>query len=81
VAEAAGRHTIRLSDPGPQRLKSLADLLADTSVLEVVVEGTTVAQHYSGKKKQYTFKWQIAVDDQYGRVADAAPSVQSRTSI
>jgi len=86
VLEAAGRDTFRLPDPGRKRRPGLDALLADLPELAVIVDTfeqrvqrpprrAEADRYYSGKKKQHTFKSQIAVDDQSGLIVDVAASV------
>lgn len=89
LLEAAGRDTMRLPDPGRKRRRSLDDLLRDTPELAVVVD--TFEQKvqrpkaqderdswYSHKKRSHTYKTQLAVDENNGRIVDVAASVKGR---
>lgn len=86
VLEAAGRDTMRLPDPGRKRRPGLDALLADLPDLAVIVDTfeqrvqrppqrAQADRYYSGKKKQHTFKSQVAVDHQSGLIVDVAASV------
>ena len=90
VLEAAGRDTMRMPEPGRQRRKELADLLADTPELAVVIDtfeqpierpaGRAAADpFYSGKKKRHTLKVQVAVDEETGRLVDVSESFPGPT--
>ena len=91
ILEQAGRDTMRLSDPGRKRRRSLAALLDDVPELAVVVDSfeqrvqrpKRVADRdgwYSGKKRAHTVKSQLIVDSESGRVVEVAPSVRGRVS-
>ena len=85
VLEAAGRDTMRMPDPGRLRRKKLADLLAETPELAVIVdsfeqpierpkERAKADTFYSGKKKRHTLKVQVAVDEETGQFVDVSES-------
>ncbi len=91
LLEAAGRATMRLPDPGRKRRRHLDALLADTPDLAVIID--TFEQRvqrprdraaadalYSGKKKQHTFKSQLAINEVTGEVVDVADSVPGPTA-
>jgi len=91
LLEAAGRDTMRLPDPGRKRRRHLDALLADTPDLAVIID--TFEQRvqrprdrdaadtlYSGKKKQHTFKVQVAIDEVTGEMVDVADSVPGPTA-
>jgi DDE superfamily endonuclease/Helix-turn-helix of DDE superfamily endonuclease len=89
LLEAAGRDTMRLPDPGRKRRRSLDDLLHDTPELAVVVDSfeqkvqRPKAQDerdswYSHKKRSHTYKTQLVVDENNGRIVDVAASVKGR---
>ena len=89
LLEAAGRDTMRMPDPGRKRRRSLDDLLHDTPELAVVVDSfeqkvqRPQAQDerdswYSHKKHNHTYKTQLAVDENHGRIVDVTASVKGR---
>lgn len=91
ILEQAGRDTMRMPDPGRKRRRKLDELLQDTPELVVVID--TFEQRvqrpsdrneadklYSGKKKQHTFKSQVAVDEESGQVVDVSDSVPGPTA-
>jgi hypothetical protein len=89
--EAAGRDTMRQVDPGRRSRRQLADLLADTPQIAVLIDTfeqrvqrakdrTEADGYYSGKKRQHTLKSQIAIDEIRGQVADVADSVPGPTA-
>jgi len=91
LLEAAGRDTMRLSDPGRKRRRHLDALLSDTPELAVIID--TFEQRvqrprdrsaadalYSGKKKQHTLKVQVAIDAVTGALVDVADSVPGPTA-
>ena len=91
VLEAAGRDTMRMPDPGRQRRKKLAELLADTPGLAVIVD--TFEQpierpvdrkqadtFYSGKKKRHTLKVQVVIDEETGAFVDVSASFPGPTA-
>lgn len=91
LLEQAGRDTMRMPDPGRKRRRKLDELLQDTPELVVVID--TFEQRvqrpgdrneadklYSGKKKQHTFKSQVAIDEESGQVVDASASVPGPTA-
>jgi hypothetical protein len=89
LLEQSGRDTMRMPDPGRGRRKKLAQLLAETPELAVIID--TFEQriqrprrqqraYYSGKKKAHTLKVQVAVDEETGEVADVAESRPGRWS-
>jgi len=91
VLEAAGGDTMRMPDPGRLRRKKLADLLADTPELAVIVDSfeqpierpkdrTKADTFYSGKKKRHTLKVQVAVDEETGRFVHVSNSFRGPTS-
>jgi hypothetical protein len=90
LLEQAGRDTLRLPDPGRKRRRSLPELLADTPELVVIVDSfeqrvqrpKQAAERdswYSYKKRTHTYKTQLALDENNGRIVDIAPSVKGRT--
>jgi len=91
LLEAAGRDTMRLPDPGRQHRRPLDALLADTPALAVIIDtferrvqrprdhGAADAW-YSGKKKQHTFKVQVAINEITGEIVDLADSVPGPTA-
>lgn len=91
LLEASGRDTMRMPDPGKKRRRSLDALLADTPDLAVVIdtfeqrvqrprERTDADTFFSGKKRQHTFKSQVAVDETNGRFVEVAESVAGPTA-
>jgi hypothetical protein len=81
VLEAAGR----------LRRKKLADLLADTPELALIVDGfeqpigrptdhTEADSSYSGKKKRHTLKVQVAVDEETGEFVEVSESFPGPTA-
>lgn len=91
LLEAAGRATMRLPDPGKKHRRHLDALLADTPALAVVID--TFEQRvqrprdhdaadrlYRGKKKQHTFKVQVAINEITGAIVDVADSVPGPTA-
>jgi hypothetical protein len=91
VLEQAGRDTMRSPEPGRQRRKKLADLLADPPRLAVLIDSfeqpierpkdrAKADTFYSGKKKRHTLKVQVAVDEETGRFVDVSPSFPGPTS-
>jgi len=89
LLEQTGRDTMRMPDPGRKRRRSLDDLLHDTPELAVVVDSfeqkvqRPKAQNerdswYSHKKRSHTYKTQLAVDENTGRIVDVAASVKGR---
>ena len=91
LLEAAGRDTMRLPDPGRKRRRSLADMLADTPEMAIVIDTfeqriqrptdrPTADEHYSGKQKHNTLKRQVAVDEDSGQIVDVADSVPGPTA-
>jgi DDE superfamily endonuclease/Helix-turn-helix of DDE superfamily endonuclease len=91
VLEAAGGDTMRMPDPGRLRRKKLADLLADTPELAVIVDSfeqpierpkdrTKADTFYSGKKKRHTLEVQVAVDEETGRFVHVSNSFRGPTS-
>src|SRR5829696_4112731 len=82
--EQAGRHTMRMPDPGPGRRKRLPALLADPPGLAVVIDTFEQRTHrpkrrqrayYSGKKKAHTLKSQVGVDEESGRLVNVSDTV------
>jgi len=91
LLETAGRDTMRLPDPGWGHRRDLDALLRDTPGLAVLVDTfeqrvqrprdrADADRYYSGKKKQHTFKVQVAVDEATGAVVDVADSVRGPTA-
>ncbi len=91
LLEQAGRDTMRMSDPGRKRRRSLADLLENIPELAVVVDSfeqrvqrpKRAAERdgwYSGKKRMHTVKSQVLVDSETGRFVAIADSVKGRVS-
>jgi hypothetical protein len=91
ILEAAGRHTMRLPDPGKKRRASLDRLLADTPDLAVIIDTfeqsiqrpkdrAEADTSYSGKKKQHTHTTQVAVDETNGCIVDVSASVRGPTA-
>jgi len=91
VLEAAGRDTMRMPDPGRLRRRKLADLLADTPELALIVDSfeqpierpkdrTRADGFYSGKKKRHTLKVQVAVDEETGRFVEVSGSFPGPTA-
>jgi hypothetical protein len=91
VLETAGRDTMRMPDPGRLRRKKLADLLADTPELALIVDSfeqpierpkdrTRADGFYSGKKKRHTLKVQVAVDEETGRFVEVSDSFPGPTA-
>ena len=91
LLEAAGRDTMRMPDPGRQKRRQLADLLADTPELVVVIDTfeqrvqrhkdrKQADEYFSGKKKFHTLKSQVAIDELTGQVVDVADSVVGPTA-
>jgi hypothetical protein len=91
VLEAAGRDTMRMPEPGRQRRKKLADLLADTPGLAVIVDTfeqpierpkdrAKADAFYSGKKKRHTLKVQVVVDEETGAFVDVSESFAGPTA-
>jgi hypothetical protein len=91
VMEQAGRDTMRMPEPGRQRRKKLADLLADTPELAVIIDTfeqpierpkdrAQADTFYSGKKKRHTLKVQVAVDEETGRLVEVSESFPGPTS-
>jgi hypothetical protein len=91
VLEAAGRDAMRMPDPGRLRRKRLADLLAETPELAVIID--TFEQpigrpkdrkradgFYSGKKRRHTLKVQVAVDEETGEFVDTSDSFPGPTA-
>jgi hypothetical protein len=89
--EASGRDAMRMPEPGRQRRKKLADLLADTPGLAVIVdtfeqpverpEGRAEADTFSsGKKKRHTLKVQVVVDEETGAFVDVSGSFPGPTA-
>lgn len=77
--------------PERKRGRPLPEILADCPELAVVIDTfeqriqrpgdrATADRHYSGKKKQYTLKSQVAVDRATGRICDVAKSVPGPTA-
>ena len=91
LLEKSGRATMKMPDPGRKKRRQLADLLADTPELAVVIdtfeqrvqrpqERKQADEYYSGKKRQHTLKSQVAVDEDSGQVVDVADSVVGPTA-
>lgn len=91
VLEALGADTMRGSDPGKWQRPGLAQLLAATPELILIVDTfeqavqrpkarTAADAWYSGKKKQHTRKVQIAVDAATGAVVALSAAVPGPTS-
>jgi DDE superfamily endonuclease/Helix-turn-helix of DDE superfamily endonuclease len=91
VLEAAGRDTMRMPDPGRLRRKKLADLLAETPELAVIVDSfeqpierpkdrAKADSFYSGKKKRHTLKVQVIVDEETGQFVDVSESFPGPTA-
>jgi hypothetical protein len=91
VLEAAGRDTMRMPDPGRLRRRKLADLLAETPGLALIVDsfeqpierpkGRAEADtFYSGKKKRHTLKVQVVVDEETGAFVDVSASFPGPTA-
>ena len=91
VLAAAGLDTMRLSDPGKGKRPNLDALLHDTPALAVIVDTfeqrvqrpkdrATADTYYRGKKKQYTLKTQVAIDERDGRIVDIPPSCRGPTA-
>ena len=91
LLEASGRDTMRMPDPGRKHRKTLDELLADTPELVVLIDSFEqrvqrpkqrgeADGYYSGKKKQHTFKSQIAVDECDGTISDVSDSVAGPTA-
>jgi hypothetical protein len=85
LLEKAGRDTMRLPDPGRKKRRQLAELLADTPELVVIIdtfeqrvqrpqERQEADKYYSGKKKYHSLKSQVAVDELSGQLVDVADS-------
>jgi hypothetical protein len=90
VVERTGRDGMRLPDPGRKHRRQLADVLAATPELAVLVDSFEQriqrpgagqqAAYYSGKKKQHTLKTQVAVDEQTGAIVHVSDSVPGPTA-
>lgn len=91
VLEQTGRDTMRMPAPGRQRRKKLADLLADTPELAVIIDTfeqpierpqdhAQAKTFYSGKKKRHTLKVQVAVDEETGAFVEVSASLPGPTS-
>jgi hypothetical protein len=91
LLEASGCDTMRLPDPGRKHRKTLDTLLTDTPELAVLIDSfeqrvqrpkqrSEADGYYSGKKRQYTLKSQVAVDEQTGTICDVADSVVGPTA-
>lgn len=90
LLEQAGRDGMRMPDPGRKRRRQLADLLAQTPELAVLVDSFEQriqrpgqgqqGNYYSGKKKQHTLKSQVAVDEQTGEIVQVSASVPGPTA-
>jgi hypothetical protein len=91
ILEAAGRDTMRLPDPGKKHRRTLDALLAETPELAVVIDSfeqpvqrpkdrAEADTSYSGKKKQHTYKTQVAVDETDGRIVDVSATVRGPTA-
>jgi len=91
VLEATGRDTMRMPDPGRLRRRKLADLLADTPELAVIVDTfeqpierpkdrAAADTFYSGKKKRHTLKVQVVVDEESGRFVEVSESFPGPTA-
>jgi len=91
LLEQAGRDTLRMPDPGRKRRRNLDQLLRDTPELAVVIDSFEQKvqrpkdpnerdAYYSGKKKTYTLKSQIAVNEETGAIIDVSDSVPGPTA-
>ena len=91
LLESSGRATMKMPDPGRKKRRQLSDLLADTPELAVVIdtfeqrvqrhkERKQADEYFSGKKRQHTFKSQVAINELNGQVADVAESVVGPTA-
>ena len=91
ILSQSGRDSMRRSDLGRKRRRSLEMLLVDVPELALVVDSfeqriqrpKTAADRegwYSGKKRMETLKSQLAVDDRTGRIVHVANSVPGRTA-
>lgn len=96
LLEATGRDTLRPpTSRSRQRGRSLDEILKDVPELAVIIDSFEQAvqrpknakdskdakdSYYSGKKKQHTFKSQVAVNRHNGTLADVSPSVPGPTS-
>ena len=91
LLEAAGLDSMRLPDPGRKHRRHLADLLADTADLVILID--TFAQRvprprdrsaadkrYRGKKQQHTRKSQVATAAITGQVVEVPDSVPGPTA-
>jgi hypothetical protein len=89
--EASGRDTMRMPEPGRQRRKKLAELLADTPGLAVIVDSfeqpierpkdrAQADTFYSGKKKRHPLKVQVVIDEETGAFVDVSASFPGPTA-
>jgi hypothetical protein len=90
LLEQAGKDTMRMPDPGRKRRRSLDELLHDTPELAVVLDSFEQKVQrpkqaserdawYSHKKRSHTYKSQLAVDEDSGRIVHVSASVTGRT--
>lgn len=88
--EDVGRDAIHLPDPSKGHCRDLDALLPETPELTVITDAfeqrvqrptdrAEAETNYSGKKKAYTLKRQLALDVRDGRIADIAPRVSGPT--
>lgn len=91
LLEQAGRHTMRLPDPGRKRRRQWSELLHMIPELSVVVDSFEQAVqrpqeqgqadgYYSGKKKRHTLKSQGTVDAHTGYIGEVSESVPGPTA-
>jgi hypothetical protein len=87
LLESAGKDTMRMPAPGRKRRRALAELLAATPELAIVIDPFEQRVHRpegarkqadaddSGKKKQHTLKSQVAIDEETGMIVAVAARV------
>lgn len=87
----AGKHQMRMPDPGRKHRRTLDDLLREIPELGVVIDTfeqpvqrpksrDEADKWYSGKKKQHTIKSQLGVDRNSGEIVDVGESVPGPTN-
>jgi hypothetical protein len=87
VLKAAGRDTMRMPDPGRQRRKKLAELLAETPGLAVIVDSSeqpierpkdrAKADTFS---KRHPLKVQVVIDEETGEFVEVSASFPGPTA-
>ena len=91
VLAKAGKHGMRMPDPGRKHRRTLDDLLQEIPELGVVIDTfeqpvqrpksrEEADKWYSGKKKRHTIKSQVGVDRNSGEIVDVGESVRGPTN-